>query len=309
MLNSKKLKMILGMGAILIPTVVFGKTSATVNVDGVEVKKNPGSFQEVIAQMEKGDTVEVLNLVQSNEDATYWYEIEMEDENTAFVNPADLSITDTEGVANVDSLNIRSYPDTNNSQVIGQLKAGDEVKLLYKVGKFYKVYANNMSGFVYADYIDTPYGKWIQEQDIAAVKDVVTGSNRAEEAVEEANSLGDEVVATAMKYLGNPYVYGGSSLTNGTDCSGFTQGIMKLMGISIPRTSRDQSRYGTLVSKSQLQKGDLLFFGDSSSSIFHTGIYIGDGKMIHASTSSRGIIIADAFTGGGAPLQVIRRVL
>lgn len=210
----------------------------------------------------------------------------------------------TKGVAKIDKLNVRSYPDSHKSEVINQLKVGDQVKVLYKVGKFYKVYTNDMSGFVYAEYIDSDNKASIQEQSIENVRDVITGESKVEQVI----SKGDEIVAEAMKYLGNPYVYGGSSLTKGTDCSGFTQGVMKLMGISIPRTSKAQSQTGTLISKEQLQKGDLLFFGNSSSSIFHTGIYIGDGKMIHASTSSDGIIIADAYTGGGAPLQVIRRV-
>ena len=65
---------------------------------------------------------------------------------------------------------------------------------------------------------------------------------------------------------------------------------------------------GALIAKENLQKGDLLFFGKSTSAISHCGIYIGDGKMIHASTPSTGIIISGAYTSGGVPLQVIRNV-
>lgn len=307
MLKNKKFKVLLGIGAILVPTMVFGKTSATVNVDVLDIKPNPNLSEEVSTQMYKGDVVEILELVKSEDTDEAWYEIALEDNNTAFVEQESLDITDTEGIANTDRLNIRSYPDVNHSEVIGQLQAGDEVKLLYKVDKFYKVYVNGTSGFVYADYIDTTYGPYMQEQDIESVKDTITGKTR-EESLKEENSIGEEIVDIAMKYLGNPYVYGGTSLTNGTDCSGFTQGVMKQVGINIPRTSKSQSQTGTLIAKGQIQKGDLLFFGNSKSSIFHTGIYIGDGKMIHASTPKTGIIIADAYSGGGAPLQVIRRV-
>ncbi len=208
-----------------------------------------------------------------------------------------------QGVVNIDNLNVRSYPDVNHSTVIGKLQTGDQVRIVYKTNKFYKVYINSEPGFVYADYIDTTGVENVEENSIESIRDLITGEAKI------SSSKGEEIVKTAMQYLGTPYVYGGSSLTKGVDCSGFTQGIMNLQGIHIPRTSKAQSKTGQSISKEQMQAGDLLFFGDSPSSIFHTGIYIGNGQMIHASTSSSGgVIIADAFTGGGAPLQVIRRV-
>lgn len=201
------------------------------------------------------------------------------------------------------------------------------MKILYKVGKFYKVSVDDTYGFVFADYIDLKGEQSVQKQNISEVRDIVLGEEAVDksvdikeektaEGVEVDNSLknekqpakGDNIVATAMQYLGKPYVYGGTNLQTGTDCSGFTQGIMKLAGINIPRTSKAQSQNGVLVDKKDLQKGDLLFFGSNKQSIFHTGIYIGNGKMIHSSTSDRGVIIGDAFKGGGAPLQLIRRV-
>ena len=214
----------------------------------------------------------------------------------------------------MDFLNVRSYPDVNNSEVVGQLSAGMEVSILNKVGKYYKISMNGNNGFVYADYIDSKFGSLVEEVELEEVCDTVndktnSDSVQSDEKATEKVSAGEKAVAIAMKYLGNPYVYGGTSLTNGTDCSGFTQGVMKLMGVNIPRTSKAQSKFGTLVPRSQLQKGDLLFFGESASSIFHVGLYIGDGKMIHASTPSTGIIISDAYRSGGAPLQVIRRVI
>ncbi len=99
------------------------------------------------------------------------------------------------------------------------------------------------------------------------------------------------IVAYAKQFLGNPYVYGGTSLTNGTDCSGFTQGIYKHFGIATGRTSRDQAANGRTIAVSAAQPGDLLFYA-SGDYINHVALYIGDGKVIHASNSTTGIIIS-----------------
>lgn len=99
------------------------------------------------------------------------------------------------------------------------------------------------------------------------------------------------VVAYAKQFLGNPYVYGGTSLTNGTDCSGFTQGVYKHFGITTGRSSRDQAANGKTISVSAVQPGDLLFYA-SGDYINHVALYIGDGKVIHASNSTTGIIIS-----------------
>ena len=112
------------------------------------------------------------------------------------------------------------------------------------------------------------------------------------------------VVAYAKQFLGNPYVYGGSSLTNGTDCSGFTMSIYAHFGYSLNRVSAEQSKNGRAVSLSSLQPGDLLFYNYSGSRISHVAMYIGGGQIIHASTESTGIIIS----GMGSPCAA-RRII
>ena len=102
------------------------------------------------------------------------------------------------------------------------------------------------------------------------------------------------IVAYAKQFLGNPYVYGGTSLTNGADCSGFTMRIFEHFGVSTGRTSRDQASNGKQVSLSEIQPGDLLFYA-SGKTINHVALYIGDGKIIHASTSKTGTIISNAY--------------
>lgn len=101
------------------------------------------------------------------------------------------------------------------------------------------------------------------------------------------------IVAYAKQFLGNPYVYGGTSLTNGTDCSGFTQGVYKHFGITTGRSSRDQAANGKEISLDAIQPGDLLFYSSGNSSyINHVALYIGGGQVIHASNSTTGIIIS-----------------
>lgn len=102
------------------------------------------------------------------------------------------------------------------------------------------------------------------------------------------------VVSYALQFVGNPYVYGGTSLTSGADCSGFTQSVFRDNGISIGRTSRDQGAGGRDVALSDIQPGDLLFYSNGGS-INHVALYIGNGQVVHASTEKTGIKISNAF--------------
>ncbi len=98
-------------------------------------------------------------------------------------------------------------------------------------------------------------------------------------------SLGQRIANYALQFVGNPYVYGGTSLTNGADCSGFTQSVFKHFGISIPRRSQDQARGGKSVplSTSSMLPGDIIYYSN------HVALYIGGGKVVHASTEKTGI--------------------
>ena len=105
-----------------------------------------------------------------------------------------------------------------------------------------------------------------------------------------SSSLGQEIANYALQFVGNPYVWGGTSLTNGADCSGFTQSAFANFGIGIPRTAASQSGSGTPVSLDSLQAGDLIFYGDGG--ISHVALYIGGGQVVHASSSTTGIIVS-----------------
>ena len=99
---------------------------------------------------------------------------------------------------------------------------------------------------------------------------------------------GQDIANYACKFIGNPYVAGGTSLTNGADCSGFVMSVYQAFGISLPRSSYAQAGVGTGVSYSEAQPGDIIYYGG------HVGIYIGNGQIVHASTERTGIKITSA---------------
>ncbi|MER2108673.1 MAG: C40 family peptidase [Solibacillus sp.] len=110
-----------------------------------------------------------------------------------------------------------------------------------------------------------------------------------------------ELTTTAYKYIGVPYVYGGTS-TRGLDCSGFTQRVFKELGVSLKRTAAQQYTQGSSISKSKLQSGDLVFF-NTSGGVSHVGIFIGDGKFIHAGVST-GVTVAKLNSSYWAPKYI-----
>lgn len=105
----------------------------------------------------------------------------------------------------------------------------------------------------------------------------------------KGSGTGSDIAAYAQKFVGNPYVYGGTSLTNGADCSGFVLSVYKSFGYSLPRTSSSQATVGTRVDMGSLQPGDLVFYTGGSGSINHVAIYIGGGRVVHASNPRSGI--------------------
>lgn len=110
-------------------------------------------------------------------------------------------------------------------------------------------------------------------------------------ATEKTNAKSEKIVKYAKKFLGNRYVYGGSSLKRGTDCSGFVMRVYQHFGYRLSRSSAAQARNGRKVKRSNLQPGDLLFY-KKRGRISHVSMYIGDGKVIHASNEKNGIMIS-----------------
>lgn len=107
-------------------------------------------------------------------------------------------------------------------------------------------------------------------------------------------SLRNQIVNYALQFVGNPYVWGGNSLTSGVDCSGFVREVMKHFNISLKRCSYDQAEQGKRVSFSKLQLGDLVFY-KRGSRIGYVAMYIGDGKVVHARGKKYGIVTTDLY--------------
>lgn len=138
---------------------------------------------------------------------------------------------------------------------------------------------------------DTPY---TEPETSAPETEAPETEAPATEDTSSSSDLGQQIASYAVQFVGNPYVYGGTSLTNGADCSGFVQSVFANFGIGLSRTAASQASGGTSVSLDSLQAGDLLFYS-SSGSVDHVALYIGGGQIVHAANSASGIIISNAY--------------
>ena len=127
-----------------------------------------------------------------------------------------------------------------------------------------------------------------QDESEESSSDSTTSSSSSNSSTSSNNGKVNDVISLAKGKVGNKYVWGATG-PNTFDCSGFTQWLYKQVGVSIPRVSKDQSKHGTSVNRSNLKPGDLLFFNTSGSGVSHVGLYIGNGQMIHAANSKKGV--------------------
>ena len=189
-----------------------------------------------------------------------------------------------------ETLNVRQEPSTG-SAIITMVSLDDKLNIAEDLGDWLKVVVDNKEGYISKSYIaiecTLPKGEAVEVKKKSSSK---SDSSTSSKAASDCSS----VVAYATSFVGNPYVYGGSSLTNGTDCSGFTMRVYEKFGVYLPHSSAAQASCGTKVSTSDMQPGDLVFYG-SGSSISHVAIYIGGGQIVHASSAKTGIKISNAF--------------
>ena len=182
------------------------------------------------------------------------------------------------------------------------------------VNGWYPVKVGDVDGWVSGEYVTEEtsysYGETKEEEE----KRIAEEERKEQEAEEQqaaeaaASSVtgtdvsGQAVIDYACQFVGNPYVWGGTSLTNGADCSGFVQSVYAHFGVSLPRTTYDMVNSGYAVSYEEAQPGDLILYGDCS----HVGLYMGDGNIVNALNSDRGICICSAtYTN----IYAVRRVL
>lgn len=184
-------------------------------------------------------------------------------------------------------VNMRSGPSTGYNTVT-QLRRDNKVEIFGFNCGWYKVRtSNDQIGYIRSDLVkllDKPL-----ENHGAASSNSSSGSSNSSSGSSSSKSAGQKLADYAVALVGCPYVYGGTS-TSGFDCSGFTQYCARNNGITIQRTATAQLQNGTKVSRDELQPGDLIFFGYGSSAS-HVGIYIGDGKFVHAQNSNTGVVI------------------
>ena len=201
-----------------------------------------------------------------------------------------------------DRLNVRAGTGTD-TEVLTQVSEGETYEIRgEQADGWYPVKVGEINGWVYGAYVTTEtsysYGE-TKEQEEARI--AAEEEQKIQEAAAAALvSKGQSVVDYAYQFLGNPYVWGGTSLTNGADCSGFVQSVYAHFGISLPRTSYEQRTAGDEISYAEAQPGDLILYEG------HVGIYMGDGKIINAMNEAQGIGVCSAtYTN----IVAVRRVL
>lgn len=239
-----------------------GETTAS----SLNLRATPGGA--AIGSLPHGTKIAVIS--NSNE----WYQIAVGGQ-TAYVSGAYVNWTpDTEfalGMGTVKcstTVNFRSLPNTE-SEILGSLANGQKVELIGIAQGWYKANVNGQKGFISADYVTVDGGT-------AVDKSAVVGSTN----VSASNGTRQAILDYAAKFIGTPYVYGGST-PNGFDCSGFTSYVYKNVATPIARTSYDQRSTTKNISRDELLPGDLVFFG-SGNQVNHVGIYTGNGQFIHS---------------------------
>lgn len=217
------------------------------------------------------------------------------------------TVEKTYAIADVNSwLHVREGKGTNQ-KIVGILPKGSLCYILADADSdWVYVESGDVRGFVCARYLlrgeeaEKEVNRWQEESFPMAEMWVKPWNNKAytytyatTRTLLSSDEARGEVLQYAKKFLGNPYVWGGTSLTNGCDCSGFAQQIFANFGYTLPRTSRQQAKAGTRIPVQEAKPGDLLFYQRESGFIYHVMIYLGDGKVIHAGSEATGIQISD----------------
>ena len=249
--------------------------TGTINAYYVRMRSGPSTSYSILGTYNKGTEMTVTG---SSGD---WYKVRYNGtdgyvyKTYLTLNSGDgFTVTEMEDTAAVvtSAVHMRTGPSTSYTS-LRVLGSGTQVTITGSTGSWYRVSYNGSTGYIYKTYLSTSVSS-------------SSGSTSS------GTSAGQALVEEGKKYLGVPYVWGGTS-PSGFDCSGFVYYVYKQCGYSITRTATAQNSDGYYVSRSDLQPGDIvIFYNSAMTSIGHSGIYIGDGQFIHASSGSGKVIIS-----------------
>ncbi|MEG2871421.1 MAG: SH3 domain-containing protein, partial [Clostridium sp.] len=224
-----------------------------------------------------------------------------------------LNVAELMAIVSTDRLNARTEPKTD-APIWTQVSNSERYIVLKQLDGWVEIELDSTSAYVATDFVDVRYAlneaikftptPVVEEKAEAPAKKGTTSKGTTGKGTSNKGGVGktpgtaagsskrSQIVNYAEQFLGNPYVWGGTSLTNGTDCSGFTMSVMGHFGIGLPHQSGSQASCGKSISSSEMRPGDLLFYTNSGGSINHVSMYIGNGQVIHASNARDGIKIS-----------------
>lgn len=252
----------------------------------LNVREEPSEEGKIIAKMPSKAAGNILETTDNG-----WYKIQS-GKITGYVKsdfiltgqPAKdeaLQVAELMAIVNTDMLNARAEPSTE-SKIWTQISNNERYPVLSQTDGWVEIeLEEDSNAYVSSDFVDVRY----------ALPEAVKFSP-LEEKANAAASLRTQIVNYALQFLGNPYVWGGTSLTKGADCSGFTLSVFGHFGISLPHYSGAQANMGKAVKSSEMRPGDLVFYANSKGTINHVGIYIGNGQIVNAASRRSGIKIS-----------------
>lgn len=277
-------------------TTICGYTNLGIaQVDSsLNVREQPDTNSDIVGKMQSDAGCEIL------EDDGEWLKIES-GQVTGYVK-AEYIITGDAAVAKAQevmktiatvttqTLNVRAEMNTDCTK-LALMPEGEELEVLNQYDGWVEVDLDGDVGYASTDYVEISQ----QLPKAQTMTELKYGQGVSDARV--------SLVAYATQFVGNPYVWGGTSLTRGADCSGFVLSVYANYGVYLPHSSRAQAGCGTRISASEAQPGDLFFYG-SGKGINHVAIYIGNGQIVHASSPSTGIKISNAYYR--SPVCVVR---
>ncbi len=258
---------------------------SVISSGNLNIRQEASTDSEVVGILTNHNACELL------EDAGDWYKV-TSGKVTGYVSKQYL-VTGAEAEA-IAQQEIKTVATVNTETLNVRAEKSTEAAVLSQVGNSEAFTVNSIADGWVEISVDDSVG--YISQDYVTVAQALPTAKTIEQVKygDGASDVRASVVSYALQFVGNRYVWGGTSLEKGVDCSGFTMRILGKYGISLPHSSKAQPSYGTKISASEAKPGDLFFYG-SGRSISHVAIYIGNGQIVHASNKRDGIKVSNAF--------------